>query len=140
MTMTADIVAYIVANIGATWIDPAVDSVNGNIFQEFLSNSPDRACGVFGLKGRPTQLTFGGLRAWENPELKITTRASQSEGFSVAQSDAFAVWSLLDVVVNKEIGSSFYMRLHADGKPESQGLDVNQRPVYVQTYSVMKYI
>lgn len=138
--MAQDIVGYIVANIGTTWIDPVANANTGNIFQLFLPNNPDKACAVYEMKGRGSKLTFGGLRAWEEPELKVITRAAESDGWGVAQSDALAIWNLLDVVVNATIGSKFYMRIHADGKPEPQALDVNNRPLYVQTFSVMKYI
>jgi hypothetical protein len=138
--MVQDITAYIVANIGGTWIDPDASADTGNIFQQFLPGSPDKACAVYEGKGKETKLTFGGLRAWEEPSLKVVTRASTADGWGVASSDALAIWNLLDVVVNKTIGGSFYMRLHADGKPEAQALDVNNRPLYVQTYSVMKYL
>jgi len=139
MPMVQDIVKYIVANLGATWIDPAVNAATGNIFMEMQPTEPDQCVCVYQLPGSPPMRTLGNNDAWENPRLRITNRASEAQGFGQAESDAKAIWNLLRPVVNQTVNGVFYMKLTAMGTPAPELLDPNNRPVYVQEFAVMKY-
>lgn len=136
--MNLDIVKYVVANIG-TWIDPSVTAATGNIFMEQQPTEPDQCVCVYELPGVKPFRTFGNHFAWENPRLKITNRVSEEQGYGQAQADALAIWNLLKTVVNQSVNGVFYMIIDPVGNPAPQELDPNNRPVYVQEFTVMKY-
>jgi Bacteriophage minor capsid protein len=140
MPMVQDIVKYIVANLGSTWIDPEVSPTTGNIFMEQEPTVPDQCVCVYQLPGKEPKMTFGAHYAWEEPRLRITSRASTAQGFGGAASDAKAIWDLLKPVVNQTLNGVFYMKLTPSGSPAAQLLDPNNRPVYVQEFAVMKYL
>lgn len=137
--MVQDIVQYIVANI-STWVDPAVNAVNGNIFMEQQPTEPDECACVYHLPGIPPMRTLGNNYAWENPRLRITNRVSEAAGYGAAETDAKAIWDLLKPVVNQTLNGVYYMILEPVGSPAPQLLDPNNRPVYVQEYAVMKHL
>lgn len=140
MPMTADIVQYITANIG-TWIYPDSGSAaDGNIFESFRPSEPDRCVSVYELAGREPKQTFGNNYAWEEPRLQIVNRASDSDGYGVAQADAKEIWNLLKLVVNQTVNGVFYMKITPMGNPQPQDLDPNNRPLYVSDFAVMKYL
>lgn len=137
--MTADISAYILANIGAPWVDPATDSTNGNLYQQFYPpSSPDRMCCVYERVGAPPQRSLGGVIAWHNTRLVVMNRCAASDGFAVAQADAFSIFNLLKTVVNQTLSGTFYMEILPDGEPEAQSLDPSTRPIFVTNFKVMK--
>lgn len=143
MVMTADISALIVSTIGAPWIDPAVDSTNGNVYQEFFPpSSPDRMLCIYERAGAPPQRGLGGTIAWHNPRLVIMNRASAvvagSGGYAVAQADAFTIRDLLKTVVNQTLSGTYYLEILPEGSPEAQSLDPSNRPVFITNYKVMK--
>lgn len=137
MSMANDIVTYICANIG-TWVSPAVTPATGNIFIEQRPSNPDVAASVHQLPGGKITRTFKTI-AWENPRLRIVNRASNLD-WATAEADAFAIWTLLSKVVNQNLNGVFYMILEPDGSPAPTQLDPNNRPLYSQEYSVMKYV
>ena len=137
--MVQDIVKYIVANIGSTWIDPAVTPATGNIFMEMMPTVPDQASCVYQLPGNAPVRTLGRNDAWEEPRLRVTNRVSEAQGFGQAETDAKAIWNLLRIVANQTVNGVFYMKLTSLGTPAPELLDPSNRPVYVQDYAVMKY-
>lgn len=139
MTMTADISALIISSIGSPWIDPAVNSTTGNVYQEFYPpSSPDRMCCVYERAGNPPQRGLGGNISWYNPRLVVMNRAAATDGFAVAQTDAFNIFNLLKTVVNQTLSGTYYIEILPDGSPEPQSLDPSSRPVFIANYKVMK--
>lgn len=147
MPMTTDIASYISANI-ATWILPANGTnSDGNIFESFLPDLPDRAVAVYQLAGGVPQRTLGKGFSWETPRLRVVNRApvgtagdDSSGGYAMANSDAQAIWNLLRLISNQLVNTVRYMIVDPQGHPAPQILDPNNRPLYVQEFSVMKYL
>jgi hypothetical protein len=134
--MPLDIIAYLCANI-ETWIAPEPPTP-GNIFAEDQAATPDRTATVYQLPGGKIQRTFKNI-AWEAPRLRIVNRATTLD-WATAEADATAIWKLLSVVVNTTLNGVFYMILDPTGSPAKAELDPNNRPLWAQEYSVMKYV
>lgn len=139
MPMTRDVSLYIQANI-SEWVSPS-NGTNpaGNIFETFLPDTPDRALAVYQMAGGKPQRSLGKGYAWETPKLRIVNRATTSD-WATAQADARTVWDLLRVVNNQALNGTQYIIIDAVGNPQPQELDANNRPLYVQEFSVMKYM
>lgn len=146
MPLTADVSAYIQEGIG-TWVSPQNgDNPDGNIFESFLPDMPDRACCVYELTGDKPQRSLGGGFSWESPRLRVVNRAPAnaadspgSGSWPMAEADARALWDLLRAVANQDLSGTRYIIVEALGNPQPQGLDVNNRPLYEQEFSVMKH-
>ena len=146
MPMTTDISLYIQANID-TWVSPdGGTNPNGNIYELFLPDLPDRAVCVYEAPGSKSTRTLGKNFAWESPRLRIVNRApagtageSGTGGWPQAQSDAMAIWNLLRTVSNQQLNGVQYIVIEDSGKPAPSGLDANNRPLYTAEFSVMKY-
>lgn len=147
MPLTTDISTYIQANI-ATWISPNNGTnANGNIFESFLPDLPDRAVAVYEMPGTKPQRGLGNTYAWENCRLRVVNRAPvgtagvpTSGSWPMAYSDAEAIWNLLRVVNNQTVNGIKYILIDPTGRPAPQVLDPNNRPSYAQEFSVMKYM
>jgi len=140
MGMVEEIKTYVLAQIGAPWIDPTVDDANGNIFLDFLPPSaPDRSCGIFQLPGSPPQRGLGNTVMWYNPRLKIVNRTSIAGGYAQAKLDGEIIRDLLQAVTNKTVSGTFYMSVRPVGEPSAAVLDPSNRPLFSLEYEVMKY-
>ena len=147
MPLTTDISTYIQENID-TWVSPDEGAnSDGNIFENFLPTGPDRVVAVYGLTGAKPQRTLGRGFAWEEPRLRIINRAPvgiagepSSGNWPMAEMDARAIWDLLRVINSQLINGNRYMIVDPIGNPQPQELDVDNRPSYMQEFSVMKYV
>lgn len=140
MGMTEEIKAYILAQVGAPWVDPDVDATSGNIYREFFPpGSPDRACAVYQLPGSPPQRGLGNTVMWYNPRLKVVTRDSSVAGYEQAKLDSERIRDVLHVVTNQNVSGIFYMAIRPVGEPGAASLDPSNRPLFSTEYEVMKY-
>jgi Bacteriophage minor capsid protein len=147
MPLTTDISTYIQANIG-TWVSPDNGSnPDGNIFEDFLPDEPDRAVALYELTGTKPQRTLGKGFAWEEPRLRVVNRAPQGTAgepgtgsWPLAKADARVIWDLLRQINNQLVNGVQYLIVDPAGNPQPSGLDANQRPLYTQEFSVMKYM
>lgn len=142
MGMTEEIKAYILAAVipgGNPWIDPDVDSTNGNIFRNFFPpDVPDRAMCLYQMPGGPDQRGLGNTIMWENPRLRVSVRGAISD-FEEAKLDSFHIRDLLKVVTNKTVSGIYYMSMRPAGEPAAESLDPTNRPIFYTEYEVMKY-
>ena len=140
MGMTEEIKAYILSQIGSPWIDPDVDSVNGNIYRDFFppAPTPDRAMCIYQLPGSPDQRGLGNTVMWENPRLKISVRGVVND-FATPKQDSETARDVLRRVTNTLVSGTFYMAIRPAGQPAAEALDPTNRPIFYLEYEVMKY-
>jgi hypothetical protein len=146
MPLATDLSSYIATNIDQWILPDGGTNTDGNIYELFLPDEPDLACCLYELPGTKVQRTLGKGFAFEQPRLRVVNRApagvmgNTATGWDKARTDARVIWDLLRVVVNQTINGVFYMIVDPSGNPQEQGLDANQRPLYSQEFSVMKYL
>lgn len=85
-------------------------STTGNLFVNYLPDTPATAAALLETGGLPPTRRFAGVPAWENARVQLVCRSSSS---TKARANADAAWGILEGIANTTLSGSTYLRVSA---------------------------
>lgn len=134
--MASEVAALLAAHFD--WLlrpEDAVNSLDGNLFEQNLPNEPDNAVGLYEYGGAAPRQTLGNRNPTENPRLQVLVRHVEVE---TALQWSKLIMHYLITINDQELSGVRYIKISAASGPGGLGTDSEDRHRYSTNFQVEK--